>query len=292
VAVVASTGRTAEAKPVIVRVRFHRYGSALSLLSNGRYTFLGTSQQSGGVSVLRDEKTGSVMRIADNCQQATEFGGPWLLIQPCPEAPPAPATFDLYRLATGQKSVVTTPQSACNTYLGQTCTAVGVGAKWVEFVSECANCQPIDYVQRISDGTLRRAPSLPADEILDLNRIDLTRRLCSRVRVPRGGAVRLAGPFAVVTTSTNHLYLERCGHRSRTPISLFVGLNASTVLWTGPAGSLQPHLMGLDRQSGTRFLVRSRGVPGGSSFFLLSGPRLYTFGSADRVFVASAPRLN
>jgi hypothetical protein len=249
--------------------------------SNGRYTlFTPTSNDPGAVERVRDETTGRSSTVPEGC--VNFFGGPWLLAEPC-----FSGTINLYRLTTGQQMSLTEPAAECAAAPGQTCVPLGVGSQWLEFGSGCYHCQTIDYLQSLSTGAVTPAPTLPATEMLDLNRVTPIWKLCAPIRVPRGGTVAPVGNYALITTSTRALYLQHCGSRHRRSINAYVGANPRVLLWTEPASSPTPHLVGLNRRTGRRFQVRTRGVP--RAVLVLSGPRLYALATGGPLFTATAP---
>ncbi len=250
-------------------------------MTDGRYVFLSDAFSTTGPGMLIDELTGARFTLSQPGCSAVGFGGPWLLFN-CGN----PSM--LYRLATKTWETVANPDAGY---------PIAVGTYWIEYVyNPCAgmeHCEPqqVDEFQNLQTGRPAGSFRLGPTTVLDLNSRTLTSRLCSPVRVPRGGEVMsFYGRFAVVLAAGPAgravPYLERCGSRLHQRLAAIPVTGTSRMLiWTSPG-----QLSGLLLPSLRRFVIPLPGsLPGDETQFVLASRTLYADSNNGALWTAQLP---
>lgn len=268
----------------MLHLSFHRAGSADGVITDGRYVFLSDGfSTTGPQGTLIDQLTGVRTTLSQPGCRSVNFGGPFLLFA-C-----GYATGDLlYSLASKTwETVSPTPDGE----------PTGIGADWIEYVynpcdgiEHCEPQQEEDF-QNLQTGKPAGAYKLNSTTVLDLNSPTLTRRLCTPVRVPRGGVVMsFYGRFAAVLASGPAdravPYLERCGSRLHQRLAGIPITGTSRMLiWPR-----LHYLSGLLLPSLRRFVIPlPASLPGDETFFVLASRTLYAQTNDRELWTARLP---
>ena len=225
------------------------------VLASGDYLL--SNAQNGLVSdapsVIND-RLGTTTALDPRCG-AVALGPPWVLMS-CTQSsdPSGPFDLELYSLADGTRQTVTLSPgmpycSSPPVDSEVSCSAVAVGADWIEWVGTSYHHLPTEaYFQNIQTGELRGDPT-NATTFADLNSPALTQTTCPGVRVMRNSSSNLVegngvtawgsltpyGHFALAVTD-HGAFLERCGTSMRRllthgPIGYVPDSSAGAIVW-------------------------------------------------------------
>jgi hypothetical protein len=232
-----------------LRGSVHPIGVApTSFLASGDYALFSTG--SNAAWVLIDDRLGTTTALDPQCP-VVGIGPPWVLCQLT--STPFATTYDveLYSLADGTRQTVTL--SPGMPYCSSPpldpevdCSAVAVGAYWIEWVGSSYHHLPTEvYFQNIQTGELRGDPT-NATTFADLNSPALAQRTCPGVRLMRlpdyggggllpWGSLTPLGQFALAIGSDDQGnpvgFLERCGTRMRRLLGLGAQSNGGAIVW-------------------------------------------------------------
>jgi hypothetical protein len=234
------------------------------LLASGDYLLRSMAVSDGfpfdGGRIVINTRLGTTTALDPECQ-VLGLGPPWVLMS-CPQIsnPSGPYDVELYSLAGGTQQIVTPspgmPYCSSPPYDPEVqCSAVAVGAYWIEWVASSYHYLPTSvYFQNIQTGEHRGDPT-NATTIADLNSPDLAHQICPGVSRMPGystlwGSLTLDGQFALATDSDNSVYLERCGTRMRrlladgnTMVSYDLASNAGAIVWQAVTSRLDGLLL-------------------------------------------------
>ncbi len=222
--------------PLLLHLSFHKDGSDV-VLTTPQYAFL-PSAPTFEAGTLIDDRTGKRTLVTPpaGCRP-THMGGLSLLFE-CQSG-----SSLVYEISTAIWKPFPAPAAYSGPNLQQQITPAAVGTHWIEYFSKFCDPTGISHAcgdqtyffQNIDTGKFRSDPTT-ATTLADPNLVDLTRKLCSPLRVPERdtsggfeagasfkiqgapGAVTLAGSFALVqktdfSTYNSTVYLEHCGSR-------------------------------------------------------------------------------
>jgi hypothetical protein len=254
----------------------------------------------GDAPILINDALGTTAALdpLDSGCDVAAFGPPWLVMN-CGGATNATTyNFELYSLADGTRQTLTrNPGLTCNVL----CNVGAVGSYWIEWDLNWYHFPETTYFQNIQTGELRDDPT-NATTFPDLNSPTLAERTCPGVRLIYSNADYGDGPadanpwgwltsegqFALVTTNTEKVFLERCGTHMRRLLptggsdrDYADGLvsNASVIVWQ-PArnrltGLFLPSLQKFTMPLPRAVAATERGYKGGEFALALTSEALY-----------------
>jgi hypothetical protein len=277
--VVHKPRRLAPASRVVLGSSFERVRGIYGVLESGEYLLVSTTvstvptvfTNTGWIVVNR--RLGTTTALDPSCD-AVALGPPWVLMR-CPESAGqyGPYDVELYSLADGTRHVVTLspgmPYCSSPPLDSEVdCSAVAVGADWIEWVGSSYHHLPtqVVYFQNVETGELRKDPT-DATTFADLNSPALAHRTCRGVRLMRDldsgygmrwGSLTAYGRFALVTGTNGVAVLERCGTHMRRQLppgsdgySSALASTDSAIMWQADPSELS----GLFLPSLQRFVI-------------------------------------
>jgi hypothetical protein len=193
--------------------------------------YLLSTISSGPAAIVVNDSLGTTTALDPSCA-AIALGPPWVLMN-CPQAsdPSGPYDLELYSLADGTRQTVTLspgmPYCSSPPIDSEvSCSAVAVGAYWIEWVASSYHHAPTEvYFQSVQTGELRGDPT-NATTFADLNSPALAHPTCPGVQVipnpsdtvfeggTAWGSLTPYGQFALAI-GADGAFLERCGRHMR-----------------------------------------------------------------------------
>jgi hypothetical protein len=211
----------------------------------------------GRAPIVVNDRLGTTARLDPRCD-VDALGPPWVVMS-CPGGDVyqagrwVPHDVELYSLADGTRQTVTPNPSWCPPVASAPgCGAAAVGSDWIEWFWTGYHDATTFSFQNIQTGEFRDNPT-NATTFPDLNSPGLVQTTCPGVRLiyrsyygqyaNPWGELTYEGQFALVTTNTGKVFLERCGTHMRRLLAAesFLGVefpsspslvsNASVIVW-------------------------------------------------------------
>jgi hypothetical protein len=309
----ARANRESHVRTVTIRPRFTLEGTYQGILTNGRYVLLseGRSEINGEAvtgPLLIDTRSGRRTTVSGCDSAPLGFDDvPWLWSFPCSAT--GRSSVQLYSLRSGVTSSASINVAGCGNEQSQfsACGVGPVGAVWAAISLSCYHCTTSTVLENVATGQIRGLPHLAPNQVLDLNAPSARRRLCWPLRrtaelqpsTDANGSLALGAPTgrsAIVSSTTNQEYFERCGsHRITALRHAVVTANSHAIVFADPTGahplvlpgmlipSMRPFKILLPRAFGTPTTNNPHGFIG---TVVLSAARIYVQSTQNQIYSA------